>query len=222
MMHRRPRRGRTPPGASPYRLVVVAASAAGIEALSELLSALPTGFPAAVAISQRLPAVPPSLLSEILTRRTRLKVRTAEALDTIRPGTVYVGPPDLHVALRDGVCNLAGGTRLRDVLSSPNPLFASAAEEFGGRLIAVVLAGGDHDATDGVQCVRACGGIVIAQDEATSACLGRPQSAIEASRVDLLLSLPEIAPALVDLVTGRKDLRALELEHASPERKASR
>jgi two-component system chemotaxis response regulator CheB len=119
----------------------------------------------------------------------------------MRPGTVYLAPPDLHLYVRPGgVCHLSGGQKIRHVRSSANPLFDSAAASFKGRVIAVVLTGSDHDATDGVQSVKESGGLVIAQDQATSVAFGMPGSAIETGCVDRVLPLDDIGPALCRLV----------------------
>jgi two-component system chemotaxis response regulator CheB len=90
------------------------------------------------------------------------------------------------------------------VLSSANPLLESVAPIFSDHVIAVVLTGSGLDATDGVQAVKACGGIVIAQDEATSLHFGMPGSAIRTGVVDRVLPLSSIAPALVELVSARR------------------
>ena len=82
------------------------------------------------------------------------------------------------------------------MLSSANPLFASAAEVFPGGVIAVVLTGGDSDATDGVQSVTRSGGVVIAQDEASSAVFGMPRAAIASGAMHAVLPLAEIAREL--------------------------
>lgn len=182
-------------------LVVIAASAGGIQALQEILSGLPASFPAPIAIVQHRSRHHPDLLARVLGWHTPLRVKLVEESETLRPGTVYVAPPDLHLTVRaDRSLALADGSRIRHVLSSANPLFTSAAEVFGGRLVAVILSGLGRDATDGVQGVKAAGGTVIAQNKATSQHFGMPQSAIATGCVDLILPLEDIAPALVRLV----------------------
>jgi len=94
--------------------------------------------------------------------------------------------------------------KIRHVLSSANPLFTSAAGVYGDGVIAVVLTGGDSDATDGVQSVSEAGGIVIAQDEATPQNFSMPRSAIKTGSVDYVLPLDEIAPKLLDLLSARR------------------
>lgn len=140
------------------------------------------------------------------TIRERVHMPRDRQTEAMQPGTVYLAPPALHLIVgRDWRLALTDGYRIRHVLSSANPLFASAAEAFGARVIAVVLTGSDRDATDGVQAVKVQGGIVIAQDRATSEWFAMPRLAIETGCVDRILPLGEIAPALVRLVTATTD-----------------
>jgi two-component system chemotaxis response regulator CheB len=185
--------------------VVIAASAGGVAALIDLFARLPVDFPASIVIIQHRAATKASLLDEILRRRTKLRVETATAGELLLPGVVYIARPDQHLIVNaESRFEYVDGTRVRGVLSSANPLLESAAPIFSDRLIAVVLTGSGLDATDGVQAVKACGGIVIAQDAATSLHFGMPGSAIRTGAVDRILPLSSIAPALVELVTARR------------------
>ena len=181
-------------------MVVIAASAGGVTALGEVLGALPADFPIPIAVVQHRTGKDPYQLAKVLGRRTPLTVKNAENGEQMRPGTVYLAPADLHLLIgRNGLCTLSDGRKIRHVRSSADPLFTSAAGAFGN-VIAVVLTGGDGDASDGVQSVSAQGGIVIAQDPETSEAPGMPQSAIDTGCVDRVLPLGEIGPALVRLV----------------------
>jgi two-component system chemotaxis response regulator CheB len=180
-----------------YALVVMAASAGGIQALQKVLSGLPPDFPLPIAIVQHRTGNPPNLLARVLGRHTPLKVKTAEEDEIMAPGMVYLAPPHQHLIVRrDETLALVDGRKVRHVRSSANPLFASAAQVYGHGVIAVVLTGGDRDATDGVQTVHRRGGIVIAQDEASSQIFGMPHSAIETGAVSSVLPLPQIAREL--------------------------
>jgi two-component system chemotaxis response regulator CheB len=188
-----------------FGLVVFAASAGGVQALGHILSALPSDFPVPVALVQHRSAKHPSLLAKILGRKTGLEVKTAAEGEHLHPGTVYIAPPDKHLVIKpDQTLTLSDGRRIRFLLSSANPLFTSAAETFHDRVIAVVLTGGDSDATDGVQSVKAAGGIVIAQNEATSEHFSMPKSAIKTGCVDYVLPIAHIGPTLVRLVKRRR------------------
>lgn len=185
--------GSSPPQPEPIStpksswLITIAASAGGIEALRTLLAALPQDLPAAVVIVQHRPAAnEESYLDKILARATTLPVVMADENQLIRPSTIYVARSNLHLTvLPDKRFSYVDGTRIRFVLSSANPLFASAATAFENRLIAVVLTGGGSDASDGVQTVKAHGGLVIVQDPRTARHASMPASAVKTGAVDL-------------------------------------
>jgi two-component system chemotaxis response regulator CheB len=121
--------------------------------------------------------------------------------DRLSAGTIYLAKPDRHLVFNQrGTFSYMGGMRIRFLLSAANPLFESAARVFGPRAIAVVLTGSGTDATDGVQAVRTCGGIVIAQDPATVTHASMPTSAIATGAVDHILPIAQIAPKLIELV----------------------
>jgi two-component system, chemotaxis family, protein-glutamate methylesterase/glutaminase len=181
-------------------LVVLAASAGGLEPIATILAALPEGYPLPIAvILHRSPSVP-SVLAAILRRRTRLTVRDVQEGDALRAGTVYVAPPARHLVVNaDRTLGTMDGARRRGVLSSANPLLESAAAALRGGVIAVVLSGSGMDATDGVQSVKRHGGIVLVQDRESAAFFGMPGAAIATGVVDGILPLEEIAPTLVRL-----------------------
>lgn len=158
-------------------LVTIAASAGGIEALRMVLAAVPRDLPAAFVIVQHRPAAgdKPSYLHHILSRVTDLPVVTADQDQPILPGKIYVARSDLHLTVSsDKRFSYVDGTKIRFVFSAANPLFASAANVFTNHVIAVVLTGCGHDGTDGVQIVKAHGGLVIAEDPRSARYPGCP------------------------------------------------
>ena len=182
-------------------VVLIAASADGIQATSQIIRALPRDFPAAVVIVQHRPPFRPSLLTNLLAARTDLLVTDAMTGHRLRPGTIYLARPDRHLMFSDtGTFRYTDGTRIRFLRSSANPLFESAARVFGSNAVAVVLTGSGMDGTDGVQAVKTGGGVVIAQDPATSAHPDMPAAAINTGAVDYVLPLEQIAPTLVHLL----------------------
>jgi two-component system, chemotaxis family, protein-glutamate methylesterase/glutaminase len=184
----------------PIQLVTIAASAGGIHAMQRVLAVLPADFPAAVVLVQHRRLHTPDLLPRVLSRRCQMPVVAAGAGERLCPGTVYVAPADKHLVIRpDHTFGLTDGRRIHHVRSSADPLFASAAHVSGGGILAVVLTGTDSDASGGVQAVKAAGGIVIAQDRATSDHFGMPSSAIRTGAVDYILPLEEIGPKILDL-----------------------
>jgi two-component system, chemotaxis family, protein-glutamate methylesterase/glutaminase len=192
-----------PPNNAARNLVVIAASAGGVRALETILGALPASFPAAIAIVLHLSPRHPSFLAEILNRRTALEVRQARDGDELRHGLVFVAPPNHHMLLDDcGILRLSTSEKVHFSRPSAEPLFASAAAFYKERAIAVVLTGGDHDGSIGVQIVKKMGGRVIAQDRATSQQFSMPYSSIITGAVDFILPIEKIAPKLMQLLAG--------------------
>jgi two-component system chemotaxis response regulator CheB len=182
-------------------VVGLAASAGGLRALREILSALPRDFPAAVVVVQHISPRHKSLLPEILGRRTRLPVKEAEEGDRLYPGMVFVAPPDRHVVVNpDRTLSLSQTGRVHHVRPSADILFASLAVSWQGRAVAVVLSGGDDDDATGVRLVKAMGGAVVAQDETSAEHFAMPRAAIATGAVDHVLPAAQIAAGLEHLV----------------------
>jgi two-component system chemotaxis response regulator CheB len=193
------------PGPSPFALVVIAASAGGLAALSAVLTAIPADFAGAVLAVQHLDPRHKSVIDQILSRRTPLEVSLATEGARILPGRVMVAPPDRHLVVNaDATVSLSDDPLVHFVRPSADRLFESAAAIFGERAIAVVLSGSGSDGDGGVRAVKRGGGTVIAQDQQTSQFFGMPGAAIGTGVVDLVLPLPDIAPALISLVGLRR------------------
>ncbi len=181
-------------------LVVVGASAGGIEALSELVSTLPEDFPAPVVIAQHLDPNRASHLKEILSSHSALPVRTVTEREPLESGVIFVVPPDRHVNITDSELDLSV-----DSAGRPKPsvdlLMSSAAEVYGEDLIAVVLTGTGSDGTDGARDVRKAGGMVVIQDPKTAEFGGMPGS-LAPNTVDIIAQLDRIGPVLCSLLSG--------------------
>jgi two-component system chemotaxis response regulator CheB len=189
--------------ATPW-VIAIAASAGGVQGLLTILEGIPNELPAAILIVlHRLPKSGNGLV-DLLSRRTRMPVRMAVAGEAVEAGAVYIARSDQHLMVTSGGQFIYfDGARIRHLRSSANPLMESAAAAFGPRLIAVVLSGTGRDGTDGVQTVKAHGGIVIAQDRASSQHWDMPESAVKSGAVDFVLPIVDIASALNAIVHGR-------------------
>jgi two-component system, chemotaxis family, protein-glutamate methylesterase/glutaminase len=184
-----------------FDVVALAASAGGLTALSQVLSALPPDFPAAVVVVQHLDPRHRSLMADILSRRTSLKVKQGEEGDILTPAMVYIAPPNRHLLVNpDGTISLSQSELVHFVRPSADLLFESVAASYKDRVIAVVLTGTGSDGAMGVQAIKKTGGTVIVQDEKTSQFFGMPAAAIQTGNADFILPLDEIASALVTLV----------------------
>jgi two-component system chemotaxis response regulator CheB len=189
-------------------IVVVGASAGGVEALRGLIAGLPRDLPAAVFVVLHLGRVR-SLLPHILQRSSRLPVAHAVHGDDVAPGRVYIAPPDHHLILDDGRLALSHGPTVNGLRPAVDPLFQSAARAYGSRVLAVVLTGGGDDGTAGLAEVKRSGGLAVAQDPEEAIFPSMPQSAIEFVDVDYVLRLTQIS-ALISREaagSGGPDLR---------------
>jgi two-component system, chemotaxis family, protein-glutamate methylesterase/glutaminase len=142
-----------------------------------------------------------SLMADILSRRTPLRVKQAEEGEQVAPATVYIAPPNRHLLVNpDGTLSLTQSQLVHFLRPSADLLFESVAASYRERAIAVVLTGTGSDGAMGVQAIKKMGGTVIAQDEATAEFFGMPGAAIQSGSVDFVLPLNEIPAALVTLV----------------------
>ena len=185
------------------RVIAVAASAGGLNALSVILAALPANLKAAVAIVMHVSPDHKSLLAEILNCRSPLHVKQAQAGDMLCNSSVFVAPPNHHLIVgAGGILELSSSSaeKVHYARPSAEPLFVSVAEIYQQKAIAVVLTGGDGDGSIGVQVIKDHGGTVLAQDRATSVNFSMPESAIETGDVDFILPLDGIAAKLIELI----------------------
>jgi two-component system chemotaxis response regulator CheB len=187
-----------------FDVVAIAASAGGLNALTQVLSVLPGSFPAALVIVQHLDPRHRSLMADILNRRTALRVEEAGEGGYLNPGTVCIAPPDRHLLVNpDGSLSLSQAALVHFVRPSADLLFESVAASYKERAIAVVLTGTGSDGNMGVQAIKKMGGTVIAQDETSADFFGMPDAAIRTGSVDFILPLDEIGATLMALVVSQ-------------------
>ena len=184
-----------------FDIVALAASAGGLTALIEVLSDLPINFRVPIVVVQHLDPRHPSLMAEILGRRTPLKVIQAKQGDKLIPGVVYFAPPNNHLLVNsDGTASLSQSEMVHFLRPSADLLFESVAASYKERAIAVVLTGTGSDGAMGVEAIKKMGGTVIVQDDKSAEFPGMPSSAIKTGDVDFVLPLAEISSALITLV----------------------
>lgn len=165
-------------------LIVVGASAGGVEALVGLVKGLPPDLPATVLVVLHVSPAGNSLLPQILDRAGPLRARHAIDGEMYQQRHVYVAPPDLHLLVSGECLKLVRGPRENGHRPAVDPLFRSAGIVGGPRVIGVVLSGNLDDGTAGLVAIKQMGGVTMAQDPAESAFPGMPQSAIRHADVD--------------------------------------
>ena len=181
-------------------IIVLGASAGGVDVLSKLVAGLPVGFPAAVFVALHVSAHGRSMMPEILSRAGALPAFHPEDGEEIREGRLYVAPPDKHLLIKQGRVRVVRGPRENGHRPAIDPLFRTAARAYGPRVIGVVLSGMLDDGTAGLRVIKAQGGLAVVQDPAEAVYNSMPRSAIEHAPVDFVAPVTELAALLVSLV----------------------
>ena len=182
-----------------FPIVAIAASAGGLEAVSELLSALPAKSGMAYILVQHLDPDHESLLTEILSKRTPMLVQQAQEGLHVEPDHVYVIPPNAALTLAEDQLHLGPRALGRERHMPADILFRSLADTRGDTGIGIVLSGGDSDGALGIQAIKHAGGITFAQEPDSARFPGMPRHAIETGSVDFVLRPNEIAHELLRL-----------------------
>lgn len=182
-------------------IIVVGASAGGVEALKVLVPELPADLPASIFVVVHT-GPENGRLANVLSRNGSM--RTVRALNGSRilRSHIYVAPPDHHLMLENNHMWLTVGPKVNRHRPAIDPLFESAAGAYGSRVIGVVLTGYLDDGSVGLAAIKGRGGIAVVQDPNDAVVPYMPRNALRLVRPEYCLPLSEIAPLLVRLVTG--------------------
>jgi len=194
---------------TPPRVLLIGSSTGGPQALTGLMAQLgPVIERAPVLITQHMPPTFTTILAEHLARAANCPAHEAEDGEPIVPGTIYLAPGGRHMTVggRKGApaISLNDGPLINFCRPAVDPMFCTAAQAWGGGILAVILTGMGSDGTHGAQDVVAAGGSVIAQDEASSVVWGMPGAAAHAGVCSAVLPLDAIAPKVTRLFRGDK------------------
>jgi two-component system chemotaxis response regulator CheB len=186
-----------PPNGTKFPIVTIAASTGGPAAVMKVVAGFPRDFSAAVLLVLHMPAAFTKQFTLQLAEISRLPVKEAEANEPIQPGMIYLCPGSHHLRVSaTGKIMLDPGLRIEGYLPCANAALETVAAYSRLLAIAVVLTGMGNDAAKGVRTIKACGGYVIAQDEASSVIFGMPAEAIKTGAVDEVVDLNEISAAI--------------------------
>ena len=180
-------------------LVVVGASAGGVEVLQHLLRALPGNLDAAIMIVLHTSRSAGGFLAQVMQRASRLPISHPADRTRIENGNVYVAPPDFHMIMEGALIRVLKGPRENLHRPAIDPLFRSAAAFYGRRVIGVILTGALDDGSAGLMTVRARGGKAIVQDPSEALFASMPASALQYVPDAQVLPIAEIPQAIVAL-----------------------
>jgi two-component system chemotaxis response regulator CheB len=177
-------------------IIVVGASAGGVETLSRLVCGLPADLPAAVLIVLHIAPHSGTALPRILDRRTKLTVGQPYDGEPLELGRVYVAAPDHHLIVGPGVVRSTTGPKENGHRPAVDTLFRTAAATYGPRVVGVVLSGTRDDGTAGLRAIRARGGVAVVQHPEEALFPGMPQSAVAGDHPDWVVPVGEMGELL--------------------------
>jgi two-component system, chemotaxis family, protein-glutamate methylesterase/glutaminase len=197
------RRQRLNPEGIKRDIIVIGASAGGVTALKELFASLPPDLPAAIGVVLHRSSSP-SGLADVLGRDSDLPVIEPANHSPLKQSTIYLAPPDQHLLFNgDGVI-IQRGPKEHSTRPAIDPLFRSAAEKYGERVLGVQLTGCGEDGVSGLLHINAAAGLAIAQDPAEAYMPYMPMNALRFDDVQGIFPLRDIGSVIVALARGNE------------------
>lgn len=188
------------PPVKPLRLIVIGASAGGLQVLLRLLSTLPASFRLPLAVVLHLPDDRNSRLAELFQARLALQVREAEDKDAILPGTLYFAPPGYHLLVEDDfTLSLSRDEPVQFSRPSIDVLFESAADALGEQVCGILLTGANHDGASGLHALAQNGAVTVVQSPQSAEVPTMPEAAFKRFHPDFVLDVPGIHLLLIEL-----------------------
>ena len=211
---------RSSTGRAHVEIVAIGASTGGPSALATLFAAFPPEWPVPLVVAQHMPRDFTAWLADTLTRKSVLGVREGAAGEPLSAAQAWIAPGGYHMLVRRGGRAVEVAVNQDPPVNSCRPsvdvLFRSVAEVYGAGVLAIVLTGIGRDGLRGCECVRAAGGQVLVQDEATSVVWGMPGAVAKAGIADRVLPLAQIGPEIVRRVQRHRELASGTLEQPCP------
>lgn len=184
------------------RVVAIAASTGGPDALSVILSNLPAKFPCPVVVAQHMSDGFVSGMVEWLKTLCKVNLKVASEGDTLSEATVYVAPPEMHMQVTKSGRVVLLSRAPKDIYRpSCDVLLSSVADSYGAKSIGIILTGMGSDGVVGMKKIKEAGGVTIAQDEKTSIVFGMPKLAIESRSIDKVLAVGEISGEIIKILS---------------------
>jgi len=180
-------------------IIVIGASTGGFTILKKLVGDLPSNFEASIFIVWHMASDVRGVLPQVLGQKTTMKVAHAVDGELITPNRIYIAPPDHHLLIEPGHVRVTRGPKENRFRPAVDPLFRSAANAYGPRVIGVVLSGALDDGTAGLWTIKDHGGLAVVQDPHEAEAPSMPESAMRKVEVDHVVSIDNLADLLVRL-----------------------
>lgn len=184
-------------------IIVIGASSGGFEAIKQVIAWLPADLDAAVFIVWHISPDTMGVLPNVLNKLGGLPAANATDFEEIKMGHIYIAPPDRHMLLEADHIRVTKGPKENRFRPAVDPLFRSAAYNFGSHVIGVVLSGALDDGTSGLWTIKERGGLTIVQDPKEATVAAMPLNALKEVNVDHTLPAAEIGPLLITLASER-------------------
>jgi len=183
-----------------YKAVVIGASAGGFHALKELIPKLPKEFSMPVFVVQHISPTSDNYMAQFLNKLSNLIVKEADEKEDIKPGYVYISPPNYHMLIEeDNTISLSTEGKMNYSRPSIDILFDTAAMTYGERLIGIVLTGANNDGAEGLLKIKNGGGYCIVQEPSEAEANAMPLAAIKKSKPNKIMKLDNIVALLIDM-----------------------
>lgn len=184
--------------APPARAVVIGASAGAVDALSQILPALPADFPLPILIVVHVPSNRRNMLASLFQSKCRMVVREAEDKEPVVAGVIYFAPPDYHLLVEaERTLSLSADEPVLHSRPSIDVLFESAADAYGAALVGIILTGANPDGAKGLKAIADAGGTAIVEDPSKAYAEAMPMAAIKACAGARIMPLTAIASYLM-------------------------
>jgi two-component system chemotaxis response regulator CheB len=181
-------------------IIVIGASAGGFEAIKQLVTDLPANLDASVFIVWHMSPDVRGILPQVLNKQQKLYAAHGQDKELIKPGRIYVAPPDHHLLIEHGLVRVTRGPKENRFRPAVDPLFRSAALAYGARVIGVILSGALDDGSAGLWTIKQQGGMAVVQHPYDAEVPSMPESAIKAVTADYVVPVREMGNVLVKLV----------------------
>ncbi|TRW23695.1 chemotaxis protein CheB [Flavobacterium zepuense] len=183
------------------RIIVIGASAGGLDAIKKLVERLPPDFRTPIFIVWHMAPGMRGIVPDILNKLNAIYAAHALDNEVIKPNRIYIAPPDHHLLLEEGIIRLSRGPKENHFRPAVDPLFRSAAYNYGNRVIGIVLSGRLDDGTAGLWRIKHSGGIAIVQDPDDAEVPSMPANAAREVAVDYCIPVKDMAAVLTQLST---------------------